>query len=338
MIEIQNLAARAGSFELRDISLSLESGQTLVLLGPSGAGKTVLLETVMGVLPASHGRVLIGGQDILPLPAESRNIAYIPQDLGLFPHLGVRDNILFGLRARRLDLATASSRLAALAERLQIVHLLGRPQVQSLSGGEKQRVALARALIVEPQVLFLDEPFSGLDRVARQEAVAGLRTLKAELGTTMIHVTHDLDEAAALADDLAIVIAGRIVQQGTREAVLSRPANRAVASLLLLTNLIPVAAIPDQPAVGEPRWWVIPPEEILLHPATTGQAAGLVAQVLDLIPQLGHWRVRLEVQGAQGAFPLEARVPPVAFRRLGLAAGDLVTVQLPREALIPLSD
>ena len=236
MIRIEGLNVRFGDFHLRDLSLELPAGRTLAVLGPSGAGKSVLLETVMGVRPPESGRVLIAGVDVGQLPPESRNIAYIPQDLSLFPHLSARENILFGLRARRRQVS--GERLEWLLERLHLRGLVDRADVMSLSGGERQRVAVARALAVEPRVLFLDEPFSALDRRRRLDTVELMRDVTGRLNTTVVLVTHDLEEASALADDVAVLLDGSLAQHGPRDKVFNHPQNRRVASFLLMTNII----------------------------------------------------------------------------------------------------
>lgn len=340
MIAIEHLSASFGSFRLEDISLQVGPRRTLVILGPSGAGKTLLLETIMGVRRPDAGRVRIDGVDILRLPPEERRISYIPQDLALFPHLGVRDNILFGLRARSRRRDAPPSRLDELVARLGLASLLDRPDVQSLSGGERQRVALARALIVEPRVLFLDEPFSALDRVSRLEALTTLRSLKADLGTTVVHVTHDLEEASALSDDLGIIMDGRVVHHGARDEVLHRPKNRAIASLLLMKNILPAGALTVALEGGAPgsRWLAIRPEEVVLLEHDDGRPNCFGARVLDAVLLASRWAIVLALSGPGGEVKVEAALQPGRFRALRPEAGRRLVVHLPPEAIVPLEE
>ena len=250
MIDVQGLVAHYGSFSLRNIDLRIETGQCFVLLGPSGAGKTLFLETVLGIQPPDSGRILLDGCDISGTPPEARGFSYLPQDLALFPHLSVRRNIEFGLRIRHTPRATVQERVARTARLLAIEPLLDRPSLRGLSGGEKQRVALARALIVEPRVLFLDEPFSSLDPAIRRQLHVEFAEVRQRLGLTAVLVTHDHEEAAALADRLAVLINGEIQQSGPPAEVFDRPANLATARFLVLENLFEGLLRPTAGASG----------------------------------------------------------------------------------------
>jgi ABC-type sugar transport system ATPase subunit len=250
MIEVRDLVAHYGSFSLQRIDVTIADGECFVLLGPSGAGKTLFLETVLGVKPPDRGRILLDGADISRAQPETRGFSYLPQDLALFPHLSVRRNIAFGLSVRHAPHATIEERVRRVAGLLGIEHLLGRRSIRNLSGGEKQRVALARALVVEPRVLFLDEPFSALDPATRRQLHQEFRDVRARLGLTAVLVTHDQDEAALLADQLAVIIGGRIQQAGPPAEVFDRPVNLAVARFLVVENLF--EAIPLPPDRGAP--------------------------------------------------------------------------------------
>ena len=237
MIQVERLVAHYGDFSLKDISLTIEAGECFVLLGPSGAGKTLFLETVLGIKPPDHGRILYDGHDISRDLPEERGFSYLPQDLALFPHLSVRRNIAFGLAIHHTPRAVVDQRVGRMAELLGIEHLLSRRGIRGLSGGEKQRVALARALVVEPRVLFLDEPFSALDPATRRQLHGEFRSVWKRLGVTTVLVTHDLEEAAALADKLAVIIAGTVQQCDEPATVFDRPANLQTARFLVLENL-----------------------------------------------------------------------------------------------------
>lgn len=239
MIEVRDLWANYGEFMLREVNLDLHEGGCLAILGPSGAGKTLLLETVMGARKPTRGGVMLDGKNINNLPPEARQIAYIPQDLALFPHLSVRDNITFGLRTRAARRAT-NDEMDRLVLMFGIEHLMSRRNMATLSGGEKQRVALARALIVQPRVLFLDEPFAALDAATRSDLLRAMRDLRKSLGTTVFLVTHELDEAYFLADHIAIMMNGRIAISGTKDDVMRQPRTTSIARFLNMRNILPI--------------------------------------------------------------------------------------------------
>ncbi len=253
MIEVEELVAHYGDFSLQHISLRIEQGHCFVLLGPSGAGKTLFLETVLGIKPPDAGRILFDGDDISRLRPERRGFSYLPQDLALFPHLTVAENIAFGLRIRRVPQAEIDARIDEVAALLGIGRLLGRGDIRSLSGGEKQRVALARALVVEPRVLFLDEPFSALDPAIRRQLHVEFRDIWARLGLTVILITHDHEEAAALADRMAVLIDGRVQQWGDPADVFDRPANLATARFVVLENLLDGELLPAEGGLAQVR-------------------------------------------------------------------------------------
>lgn len=210
----------------------------MVLLGPTGTGKTVLLETIAGMHRVGHGNILVQGKDVTRLPPERRNLGVVYQDYALFPHLTVRGNIAFGLKLRGEPREKIAKAVEEMARFLEIEAILER-RPGNLSGGERQRVALARALVLEPYVLLLDEPLSALDRSTRDRLRRELKRIHLGIGVTILHITHDLTEAFFLADHLAVMKDGSILQQDTPEDALRRPRNRAVAGLLGIENLIP---------------------------------------------------------------------------------------------------
>jgi len=239
MIEIQALGLRRGAFSLQGIDLKVEAGECFVVVGPSGAGKTLFIESVLGVHQPDTGRVLVNGQDVTRLPPEQRGFSYVPQDLALFPHLGVHDNIAFA-RQHRVPREEVVRAVREAAGWLGIGHLLERRSIANLSGGEKQRVALARALVAAPRALFLDEPFNSLDSALRVELYRELGELRRRMRLTTVLVTHDHDEAFVLGDRMAVMLNGRILQVGTPEEVYRHPATVDVARLLLVENLLRV--------------------------------------------------------------------------------------------------
>lgn len=209
MIALDNVSVGAGAFRLDGVSLSLERGEYAVLMGRTGCGKTSLLEAICGLRNVIAGRILCHGVDVTGWDPADRQIGYVPQDLALFPTLSVREHLEFALRVRRTSAAQRQTRVAELAELLGIAPLLERG-VQALSGGEAQRVALGRALAFQPALLLLDEPLSALDEATRGDMYDLLRRLKERTQVTTLHVTHNHDEADALADRLFVLDDGRL--------------------------------------------------------------------------------------------------------------------------------
>ena len=249
MIEIRDLGLRRGGFSLRGIGLKVEAGECFVVVGPSGAGKTLLMESILGVHQPDTGQVLVDGQDMTRLPPEQRGFSYLPQDLALFPHLGVHDNIAFA-RQRRAPHEEVVRAVREAAGWLGIDHLLERRSIAHLSGGEKQRVALARALVATPRALFLDEPFNSLDSALRVELYRELGELRRRMRLTTVLVTHDHDEAFVLGDRMAVMLNGSIVQVGTPDEVYRHPATVDVARLLLVENLLQAECVGPGRAPG----------------------------------------------------------------------------------------
>jgi spermidine/putrescine transport system ATP-binding protein len=223
---------------LAGVSLSVDSGEYFCLLGPSGCGKTTLLRLIAGLDQADAGVLRLDGADTTAVPAHRRPVNTVFQSYALFPHLSVRENVAFGLRMKKVPAAELGRRVDAVMDLAQIRALADRSPGQ-LSGGQKQRVALARALVNEPRVLLLDEPLGALDLALRRELQRELRALQQRLGVTFVHVTHDQEEALALADRMAVLQSGRVAQVGTPAEVYERPRTRFVAAFLGACNLIP---------------------------------------------------------------------------------------------------
>ncbi|MBW2039070.1 MAG: ABC transporter ATP-binding protein [Deltaproteobacteria bacterium] len=236
MIRLEDLNTHLLEFDLRDINLGIEENEFFILMGPTGAGKTVLLEAIAGLVPVKSGKILIGKKEITKLPPEKRGISIVYQDYALFPHLTVLENITYGLHFHRLDKTQAEKRLHRLIEELNLSHLQQRLPT-NLSGGEKQRVALARALMIEPMVLLLDEPLSALDPGFREEIRNALKRLHQSSNTTFLMVTHDFAEALSLAGRAAVMNNGRIEQVGHIEDIFQRPSSTFVADFVGMKNL-----------------------------------------------------------------------------------------------------
>lgn len=236
MITVEGLNIDLPEFSLIDINLSIGQSEFFILMGPTGAGKTVLLEAMAGLVPIRSGKIFIGERDITTLPPEKRDISLVYQDYALFPHLTVLENITYGLHFRRTDKAQSEVMLTRLFEILDLHHLQERLPV-NLSGGEKQRVSLARALMVEPQVLLLDEPLSALDPAFREEVRNAIKRLHQSSDATFLMVTHDFAEALSLARRAAVMNNGRIEQVGSMEDIFQRPTSTFVADFVGMKNL-----------------------------------------------------------------------------------------------------
>lgn len=222
---------------LDDVSLAIEPGEYFCFLGPSGSGKTTLLRLVAGFGTPSAGRITIGDRDVTHLPPWSRNLGMVFQSYALWPHMTIAKNVAFGLERRNFPRAEIDRKVAAALERVGLSNFANRRPAQ-LSGGQQQRVALARTLAIEPSVLLLDEPLSNLDAKLRVDMRVELKRLQRELGITTIYVTHDQEEANAVADRIAVLDGGRIQQIGSPIDMYDHPASRFVATFLGTANLI----------------------------------------------------------------------------------------------------
>lgn len=230
-LQLCAVSKRLGEYYLPGLDLTIEQGEYFVLMGPSGVGKTLLLEIIAGLLPPDSGQILWNGQEITSQPPEARRFAMAYQDHALFPHMDVSKNIGYGLRARGMAAAEAARRACSMAELLDIEPLLAR-SVGGLSGGEKQRVALARALVTEPRLLLLDEPLSSLDAGSRRRLMGELGRIHGQGDTPFLHVTHDPEVALALGHRVGIMLDRKIVQVGPPKEVCADPVNEVVAELL----------------------------------------------------------------------------------------------------------
>jgi ABC-type Fe3+/spermidine/putrescine transport system ATPase subunit len=333
-IEIDSISkAYDGKPVLRGVSLAAEAGTVTALLGPSGCGKTTLLRVIAGLERADAGAVRVEGEVIDAVPPHQRGFGMMFQDYALFPHLDVAGNVVFGLQMQGRPPAEARARVAEL---LELVGLRGyeRRRVYELSGGERQRVALARALAPRPRLLMLDEPLAALDRTLRERLQQELRQILRAVGVTAFYVTHDQEEAFALADMVALLNAGRLEQHAPPEVIYRCPASPWAARFLGLGNLVegrwradglaetplgPLAARPDGPREpGAPATLVIYPDAA--RPAAPGEGA-LSGELLEAQFRGQHYRVRLRhPAGAELSFELPE--PPGAPGETVLLALD----------------
>lgn len=236
-LELKNLHKRFDREPVvEDLNLSLEKGQLLCILGSSGCGKTTTLNMIGGFLAPDSGRVLLDGEDITAIPPERRPVTTVFQSYGLFPHMTVLQNVLYGLKFQRIRRSDAREKGLRYLDMVGLSDYAG-AYIHEISGGQQQRVALARALIVEPKLCLLDEPFSNLDAALRTRMRQELKNLQRELGMTMVFVTHDQEEALILADRMAIMEKGRLIQYDSPLAIYHNPADRFVADFLGLEDL-----------------------------------------------------------------------------------------------------
>jgi sulfate/thiosulfate transport system ATP-binding protein len=292
-ITIAQVSKKFGNFQaLENINLNVEPGTLVALLGPSGSGKSTLLRTIAGLETPDQGRVQINDRDTTNLDIRKRNIGFVFQHYALFKHLTVRQNISFGLDIRKKPRKVIRQRVNELLELIQLEGFGDRYPGQ-LSGGQRQRVALARALAVQPEVLLLDEPFGALDAKVRQELRNWLRRLHDEVHLTSIFVTHDREEAMAVADKIVVMNQGKIEQIGTPAEVYEHPANPFVMSFVGEVNVLPHnSPIFDRAERANPasRFFVRPHD---FEVFTTPQKHSVLAQVKRII-HLG-WQVQLEL-------------------------------------------
>ncbi len=302
MLCIESLTVRLGEFSVRDLSLEIRPGEYFIIIGPTGAGKTILLETIVGIHTPETGRIRLDGREITATEPKDREIGMVYQDFMLFPHLTARQNIAFGLRQRRMTRGEQENRLGEVSGLLDIAGLLDRYPI-TLSGGEQQRVALARALVLKPKILLLDEPLNALDSRSREKMRRELLRIQRRTGTTIVQITHHFEDVYALADRIAIMRDGRIVQAGAPPEVFQHPSDRFVAEFLGIGNIIcgtsvvsgnlaritthgGIAFYAATPVTGEVIA-TLHPEDIILSAAPFASSArncipGIVSEIIPL--------------------------------------------------------
>jgi spermidine/putrescine transport system ATP-binding protein len=350
LVDIRAVSHRFGQHTvLKNVSLTIEPGSYTILLGPSGSGKTTLLSILGGFVTPSEGKVFIRGEDCTAVPPAKRPTTTVFQDYALFPHMSVGGNVGFGLRMRGVGAAT---RAAKARDALALVGLASafdkKPHL--LSGGQRQRVALARALVVEPAVLLLDEPLGALDLKLRRQMQDELKAIQKRVGTAFIHVTHDQEEAMALADHCVVMNDGRIEDEGPPERVYHRPATRFSATFMgestMLSGTVTEAtngkiqvatrigplSLPGNLPAGTKVALAIRPEHLVLGETGNNMALGM-ARVSDVVFQ-GSFKRVLAVSVEDPSLQFIARLPAVAT----VQPGDMVAVSCDAGDIILLVD
>ena len=334
MLRLENVSRTIGDFRLCDVSLRAEPGDYVIILGPTGCGKTMLLETIAGIGRPDRGSIFIGGIDVTNVSPEKRGIGFVYQRSMLFPHYTVAENVRYGMRMHRVAADEQRRRIDRLAEILGIGYLLER-DVRNLSGGESQKVALARALAIEPPILLLDEPLAPLDPPTREAMRAEILKIHAQLRTTILHVSHDQVTARVLGREIGVMQNGRIVQFGPAADVFEKPASEFVARFIGKENVfrgiaaaagdgavvtVGEAAIKAQTNLRGPVGLCIGPDAIGVAQPGRAFANLFDGKVTDVSDRGGIFRIGVEAVG----LPFVVHIGRADYERGPLAAGAAV--------------
>jgi iron(III) transport system ATP-binding protein len=352
-LEIRNVLKTFGRFTALDrVCLDVRERGFLCLLGPSGCGKTTLLRIVAGLEEPDEGSIVMGGRDITKLSTARRNFGMVFQSYALFPNMTAYDNIAYGLKNRKLNKSEIRDRVMEAARVVGLEENVRKFPAQ-LSGGQQQRVALARVLVLSPSLLLLDEPLSALDAKVRLKLRDDIRRLHERIGVTTIMVTHDQEEALSMADQIAVIDRGRIMQVGSPEEIYERPANPFVADFIGTMNFIEHITPEDRhfyrivrarggKNAGGPKSdagsvIAVRPEHIRLSPARGGAEKMIPVKVLKPEFRGSFYRLKLELPAYKGAHPartVEADFPSELVHRLGIGKDTRVNIMIPEKQVV----
>jgi ABC-type Fe3+/spermidine/putrescine transport system ATPase subunit len=339
--QIKSVETLLGTFRLGPVSLEMQKGEYLVLLGPTGCGKSSLMKCISGISAAANGTIFLDGLEISSMPAHKRHIGYVSQFADLFPHLTVRRNVAYGLKYLSISHSESITRVSRYLDLFGLGKLADR-MPSTLSGGESRKTAMARSLIINPRMLLLDEPLGMLDHNSSKEMLGILRMIHEELQTTTIHVTHDRHEAWNVSESCAVMNEGRILQTGNVAELFRAPKSRFVAEFLVGTNIFEASfdgtralvewgtvSLYNQPAVKK-GWILIRPEGISFVPAGKAcKASGKVAAVKDF----GEF-IEIEVKIKDSA----VLVVHSSIDKAGkISAGDEVYLDWTNESAYPMT-
>lgn len=349
MLEVKKLSLTIDKFSLVNIALAVDKGDYFVLLGPTGNGKTVLLECIAGRHIPNSGEIWIDGENVVAKKPNKRHIGYVVQDYALFPHLSVKENISLGLKVRKIASSVIKKEVKEIAEVLNISSLLDR-MPRDLSGGEKQRVALARALIIKPKVLLLDEPLSALDPITHEKCLWELKRLHEEVNITTLHVSHNFQEVFALANKIGIIKDGRLIQTGTLQELFNNPKSTFVAEFTGAKNIFKGRCVENKPDksrfdIGKginiwgptnkngktEKYICIDPENISLSTSrlqVSMDGNTLQGEIKSILPQKKSLSIQIDV-----GLIVTSIVTPCEFETLKAGVGDQVFLGFDKEAI-----
>jgi molybdopterin-binding protein len=345
MLEVRNISCNVGNFSLNSVSFTVRKGDYFILLGESGAGKSMLLETIAGLVHPHSGSLLLEGTDITRQKIQNRRIGLVFQDHAVFPHMSVSENIAYSLHGKKAGRREKKERVRQIADMLSIAGLLER-RPSTLSGGELQRVALARTLIQQPRVLLLDEPLSSLDSRIKSDLRSQLRKIHRQ-GQTILHVTHDYEEALSLGNRIAVIHQGSVIQEGTPEEVFRNPKSEFVAhfvgvknffkarltgeknnSIALVENSVPVSIHPS--GNGPDGFVLIRGEDIFLsnEPIDSSAANNFEGTITEIIPGIRGTDVVVHT-----GILLHTLITPESVSRLQLTEGKKIWIHFKATAV-----
>lgn len=350
MIGLENISLRTGDFALCNISLRVEKGTFNVLLGPTGSGKTMLLELIAGLKKCQSGAMTIAGKDAAGLPPERRNLSYVPQDAALFPHLNVRENVLYSLRIKGVNKIEQQARLDELAPVLEIGHLLDR-QIAKLSGGEKQRVALARALAAQPPILLLDEPTAAIHETLQEDLCLFLKKIQRQFGLTVLMTTHHKDSAFLLADTIHFIDKGELFFSIDKADFQKKPLSRNAAGFFGIRNIFQVLPSGEAglwcpeigaaftfsdrfPADQGPFFIGVRPEDIRYvkeEDRSPGGANTFEAEILSVLEKENSASIRLRPLNGMGWATMEISI--YNQKKFRLEAGNVIQCRIKEESV-----